>query len=111
MEAERRRSPRLAVRFCLRAEWDAGDRIAAQEVVTESISAHGALLKVVSEHPPTKKILLVNLTSHEQQVARVVSVDPVPEIPGSHLVRVEFDVPAPQFWGPESLDLDGGLEF
>jgi len=110
MRDERRRSPRLAVRFYLRAEWDAGDRTVAQEVVTESISAHGALLKVMSEHPPAKKILLENLTSHEQQAAHVVSVDPVPEIPGTHLVRVEFDVPAPQFWGPESLYLVGGLK-
>ena len=103
MGTERRRSPRFAVRFYLRAEWDTGDRTVAQEVVTESISSHGALLKVMSEHPPAKKILLENLTSHEYQAARVVSVDPVPEIPGTHLVRVEFDVPAPQFWGPESL--------
>ena len=107
MGAERRRSPRLAIHFSLRAEWDAGGRNVAQEVVTESISAHGALLKVMSEHPPAKKILLENLTSHEQQAARVVSVNPDPEIPGTHLVRVEFDVPAPQFWGPEVYRVGG----
>ena len=98
MGSERRRSPRSVVRFYLRAEWDAGGRTVAQEVLTESISAHGALLKVISEQPPAKKILLENLTSHEQQAARVVSVEAVPEIPGTHLVRVEFDVPTAQFW-------------
>lgn len=99
MSKEKRRSPRLTIRVLLRAEWKLGDETIARDAVTESINAHGALLRLMTECVPVDQVVLWNVANHEEQHARVVGVEPARGRTGEYLVRVEFKADAPEFWG------------
>jgi hypothetical protein len=98
MSSERRRSPRLAIRAFLLAKWKVGEETIVRNAVTESINAHGALLTLMAEHVPDDRVTLVNVINQEEQRARVVGVQPDGSGTGTYRMRVEFEVPAPQFW-------------
>jgi hypothetical protein len=99
MSKEKRRSPRLAMRVLLKAEWKVRKGTITRDAITESISAHGALLRLMDECPPVDRVVLWNVASHQEQQARVVGVEPVGGKTGEYLVRVDFEADAPQFWG------------
>ena len=110
MGQERRRSPRLAIRVLLRVEWTAGDRTLAQQAVSESISAHGALVKLTADNPPFGQLLLENPATTQRQPARVVTVGAIAEGSKTYIVGVEFDTPSPEFWGTVYFYSAQGLE-
>jgi len=99
MANEKRRSPRFAVRVFLLVGWKVGEETIVRNAVSESINEHGALLKLMAECAPIDRVILVNVVNHEEQKARVVMVEPVRQGAGTYTLRVEFEAPAPQFWG------------
>ena len=108
---ERRRSPRLFSRICLAAEWNTENTTVRQEVMTESISAWGALLTVTTQHVPVDCMLLENAANQRQRRGRVVGVERLRDHSETYLVRIEFEAPAPEFWGHVfRYGKDGSLE-
>jgi hypothetical protein len=99
MGQERRRSPRLAIRILLRVEWTAGEQTISKQAVSESISAHGVLVKLTADNPPLGRVLVENLATAERQHAHVVKVGAVSEGSKTYMVGLEFETPCPEFWG------------
>jgi hypothetical protein len=110
MGAERRRSPRLAIRILVRVEWEAGEKTVAQQAISESISAHGALLKITADTPPFGRLLLENPATTERLYARVVKVGAVAEGSKTFMVGVDFEAPSPEFWGTVYIYTAQGIE-
>ncbi len=79
--------------------WTGKDGVRAQEtVVTESISAHGAVLRVKAHLPVTTEVVLTHHKTRKSTKARIVRTDSSngDEI---QLIAVELDVPSETFWG------------
>ncbi len=79
--------------------WTGKDGVRAQEtVVTESISPHGAVLRVKAHLPFTTEVVLTHHKTRQSTKARIVRTDSSngDKIP---LIAVELDVPSETFWG------------
>ena len=79
--------------------WTGKDGVRAQEtVVTESISAHGAVLRVKAHLPVTTEVVLTHHKTRQSTKARIVRTD---SSNGDkiQLIAVELDVPSETFWG------------
>jgi hypothetical protein len=98
MNKERRRSPRLSVRVLVRAGWKSAGNAILCDAITVSVNTHGALLKLLTKHPPEDRVVLENMDTGETQEARVVSVASVPKESGAYMVSVELGRPDSEFW-------------
>jgi hypothetical protein len=110
MGEERRRSPRLAIRILLRVEWVAGEKVVTHQAVSESISAHGVLLKLTADNPPFGRLMLENPATMERRYGRVVKVGAVAEGSKTFIVGIEFEEPTPEFWGKVYFYSAQGIE-
>ena len=99
METEKRRSPRFAICLPLLAEWHIGSGGPTQrhDVVTESISAHGALVRVFTSACPDKQLVLKNPSNGQQAKAFIIAMEAAPDR-NSFMLRVAFAKPVYEFW-------------
>jgi hypothetical protein len=94
---ERRRSQRVLLRT--RANIHIALKGATQsfEVMTLSVNSHGAVVVMEKNLPVDSHIVLENSATKERIACRVTR--PPREMPEGYHVPVEFDSPAPNFWG------------
>jgi hypothetical protein len=94
---ERRRSQRVLLRT--RANIHVGLKGATQsfEVTTLSVNSHGAVVVMEKNLPVDSQLVLENAATKERIGCRVTR--PPREMPEGYHVPVEFDSPAPNFWG------------
>jgi hypothetical protein len=67
-----------------------------EEVTTEIVSAHGALLNVSEVYPQGASLIFTNLVTEEEIACRVVFVGQTKE--GQKQIAIEFTTSAPKFW-------------
>jgi hypothetical protein len=97
MAFERRRSQRIFMRIPGRIYGSRNDKtVVYEEVATETVSAHGALLNVAEPYDMGMHILFTNLVTEEEVPSHVVFVGQTKE--GQKQVAIEFTVEAPKFW-------------
>jgi hypothetical protein len=94
---ERRRSQRVLLRT--RANIHVALKGATQsfEVMTLSVNSHGAVVVMEKNLPLDSHFVLENAATKERIACRVTR--PPREMPEGYHVPVEFDSPAPNFWG------------
>jgi hypothetical protein len=94
---ERRRSQRVLLRT--RANIHVALKGATQsfEVMTLSVNSHGAVVVMEKNLPVDSHFVLENAATKERIACRVTR--PPREMPEGYHVPVEFDSPAPNFWG------------
>lgn len=68
-----------------------------EETKTLVVNAHGALILLGSEVTANQKLSLTNKRTQHTEGCRVVYVGAVQG--GKAQVAIEFDTPAPKFWG------------
>ncbi len=94
---ERRRSQRIMLRIPGRIYGSRVDRTPLYEdVITDTVSAHGALLNVAEIYSMGMNLLFTNLVTEEEIAARVVFVGDTKE--GQKQIAIEFTQDAPLFW-------------
>jgi hypothetical protein len=64
---------------------------------TLAVSAHGALISLATEVAADQRLVLKHALSGEEQECRVVFIQKKPSGPTE--VGIEFQRPAPKFWG------------
>ena len=93
-----RRSTRVFTRIPVRA---AGKRIDGKKFRENSqtivVNAHGGLIYLQEALELGADIILVNPVAEEEQECRIVYVGDVSE--RGHRIGIEFNSPAPHFWG------------
>lgn len=105
----RRRSMRvmLSVTVVVRGKAPDGKSFFDEETKTLVVNAHGALILLRSEVKADQKITLTHKASKESEGCRIVYVGRMQG--GKAQVGIEFDKPAPKFWGisfpPEDWNL------
>lgn len=94
---ERRRSQRVLLRT--RANIHVALKGATQsfEVTTLSVNSHGAVVVMEKNLPLDSPLVLENAATKERIACRITR--PPREMPEGYHVPVEFDSPAPNFWG------------
>lgn len=95
----RRRSMRvmLSVTVIVRGKNPDGKSFFDEETKTLVVNAHGALIHLRSEVKAHEKITLTHKASKESEGCRIVYVGQMQG--GKAQVGIEFDKPAPKFWG------------
>ncbi len=97
MGIERRRSQRILMRIPGRIYGTRSDKsVVYEEVTTDTVSAHGALLNVHEDYEMDMNLLFTNLVTEEEVPAHVVFVGQTKE--GQKQVAIEFKVDSPRFW-------------
>ena len=99
LDKGRRRSMRvmLSVTVAVRGKNPDGRSFFDEETKTLVVNAHGALIHLRSEVKADQKITLTHKASGESEDCRVVYVGRMQG--GKAQVGIEFDKPAPKFWG------------
>lgn len=99
LDKGRRRSMRvmLSVTVAVRGKNPDGRSFFDEETKTLVVNAHGALIHLRSEVKADQKITLMHKASGESEDCRVVYVGRMQG--GKAQVGIEFDKPAPKFWG------------
>ena len=96
--SERRRSQRVALRIpVVVIGTDTKGRPFGEVTHTVVVNAHGALVELKAEVNDNDRVLLRNKISGQREPCRVVWFRKGDK--GSHTVGLEFQIPAPQFWG------------
>jgi len=109
MDKGRRRSMRvmLSVTVIVRGRNPDGKSFFDEETKTLVVNAHGALIHLRSEVKADQKITLTHKASQASEDCRIVYVGRMQG--GKAQVGIEFDAPAPKFWGisfpPEDWNL------
>jgi hypothetical protein len=85
----------LSVRVHISGNRPSGHAFSA-EVSTVVVNAHGALIVAVEELHVGQLIVLKHLRSGEEQMSRVIQIEPAEA--GKGAVALEFLEPAPRFW-------------
>ena len=94
---ERRRSQRVLLRV------RANNHVALQgkpttfDTTTLSVNSHGAMIILKQGLPPDTRLVLEHCGTKERVACKVVR--PSREIPEGFQIPIEFDSPAPNFWG------------
>lgn len=99
LDKGRRRSMRvmLSVTVVVRGKNPDGRSFFDEETKTLVVNAHGALIHLRSEVKADQKITLTHKASEESEDCRIVYVGRMQG--GKAQVGIEFDKPAPKFWG------------
>jgi hypothetical protein len=96
--AERRRSPRVERQVSIVTTWIQGETLKVREEgETESVNAHGALIKLSSNLRPGQGVKIFRPGTQLQSVARVVGNRGLASS-GKVLLAVELDRPNLDFW-------------
>jgi len=96
--AERRRSERVFLQIGIFVQGVSADGHAFREKTrTLAVNAHGALIHLAQDVRPEEQVTLTNAYTNEQQPCRVVYAKPMTG--NVRAVGVEFQKPAPKFWG------------
>jgi hypothetical protein len=95
----RRRSMRvmLSITVMIRAKSRDGKTFFDEETKTLVVNAHGALIHLRSEVIADQKITITNKATQQSEGCRIVYVGAMQG--GKAQVGIEFDSPAPKFWG------------
>ena len=70
--------------------------IVYEEVTTETVSVHGALLNVAEPYEMGMNVLFTNLATEEEVPSHVVFIGETKT--GQKQLAIEFTVDAPKFW-------------
>lgn len=99
LDKGRRRSMRvmLSITVVVRGKNTDGKTFFDEETKTLVVNAHGALIHLRSEVKANEKITLTHKGTHESETCRIVYVGQMQG--GKAQVGIEFDTPAPKFWG------------
>lgn len=99
LDKGRRRSMRvmLSVTVIVRGKTPDGKSSFEEETKTLVVNAHGALIHLRSEVKADQKITLTHKGAQETEGCRIVYVGRIQG--GKAQVGIEFDKPAPKFWG------------
>ena len=99
LDKGRRRSMRvmLSVTVVVRGKSPDGKSFFDEETKTLVVNAHGALIHLRSEVKADQKITLTHKGTQETESCRIVYVGQMHG--GKAQVGIEFDKPAPKFWG------------
>lgn len=93
----RRRSQRVFLRVPVHVmARGPGNQHSTEDTFTLSVNAHGALIQLAMKVEAGQTIILKHRDTEEEQSARVVRINPVPQ--GKAEVGIEFLRPAPKFW-------------
>jgi hypothetical protein len=95
---ERRRSPRVSLVIPVQLDWttEAGGYVEV-DALTETVSAHGALLVLKSESLPAREVRVRNVSTGAVEWAAVVAA--VSEKRDRTKLAVTFSAPNAAFWG------------
>ncbi len=97
-QLERRRSQRIMMRIPGRVYGArAGQAPVYEDVATETVSAHGALVNVQESYTMGMTLLFTNLVSEQEVHCKVVFVGETKE--GQKQIAFEFTEKSPRFWG------------
>lgn len=99
LDKGRRRSMRvmLSVTVLVRGKSRDGSTFFEEETKTLVVNAHGALIHLRSEVLADQKITLTHKGTRDSETCRIVYVGIMQG--GRAQVGIEFDKPAPKFWG------------
>jgi hypothetical protein len=99
LDKGRRRSMRvmLSVTIIVRGKNPDGKTFFDEETKTLVVNAHGALIHLRSEVKAEQKITLTHQGTQQTETCRIVYVGRMQG--GKAQVGIEFDKPAPKFWG------------
>ena len=109
LDKGRRRSMRvmLSVTIVVRGKNPDGKSFFDEETKTLVVNAHGALIHLRSEVKADQKITITHRRTANTEGCRIVYVGIMQD--GKAQVGIEFDKPAPKFWGisfpPEDWNL------
>lgn len=87
----------LSVTVIVRGKNRDGKTFFDEETKTLVVNAHGALIHLRSEVVADQKITLTHKGTQESETCRIVYVGRMQG--GKAQVGIEFDKPAPKFWG------------
>ena len=87
----------LSVTVIVRAKNPDGQSFFEEETKTLVVNAHGALIHLRSEVKADQKITMTHKASRQSESCRIVYVGRMQA--GKAQVGIEFDTPAPKFWG------------
>jgi len=94
---ERRRSQRVLLRVHASIHVAVKDKQVSYDVTTLSVNNHGAVVVVNQTLPMDARIILEHSATKERVSCKIVR--PAREMPEGFHVPLEFDTPAPNFWG------------
>jgi hypothetical protein len=94
---ERRRSQRVLLRVHASVHVALKDKQVTIDVTTLSVNNHGALVVMKQTLPPDAQIVLEHGTTRERVGCKIAR--PAREMPEGFHIPLEFDSPAPNFWG------------
>ncbi|MFZ0332735.1 MAG: hypothetical protein WBD21_00945 [Candidatus Acidiferrales bacterium] len=99
LDKGRRRSMRvmLSITIIVRGKNPDGQSFFDEETKTLVVNAHGALIHLRSEVKADQKITMTHKGTRETESCRIVYVGRIQG--GKAQVGIEFDKPAPKFWG------------
>jgi hypothetical protein len=94
---ERRRSQRVLLRVRANIHVALQGKPTTFDTTTLSVNSHGAMVILKQSLPPDTRLVLEHAGTKERVACRVVR--PSREIPEGYQIPLEFDSPAPNFWG------------
>jgi hypothetical protein len=94
---ERRRSQRVLLRVHASVHVALKDKQVKIDVTTLSVNNHGALVVLKQSLPTDAQIILEHGTTKERIGCKIAR--PAREMPEGFHIPLEFDSPAPNFWG------------
>ncbi len=94
---QRRKSQRVLLRVKANIHVALQGKQATIEATTLSVYNQGAMVVLKQSLPPETKLILENIGTKERVGCRVAKASR--EMPEGFHVPVEFDTPAPNFWG------------
>lgn len=93
---ERRRTQRVLLRVRANIHVAVQGKSTTLEVLTQSVSPHGALVVLKQSLPVETRLVLEHTGTHERVACKVVRAGR--EMSEGFHVPLEFDSPAPDFW-------------
>jgi hypothetical protein len=94
---ERRRSQRVLLRVHASVHVALQDKQVSYDVTTLSVNNHGAVVVMKQTLPMDARVVLEHGTTRERVGCKIVR--PAREMPEGFHIPLEFDSPAPNFWG------------
>jgi PilZ domain len=94
---ERRRSQRVLLRVRVNIHVALQGKPTTFDTFTLSVNNHGAMIILKQSLPPETRLVLEHAGTKERIACKVVR--PSREIPEGFQIPIEFDYPAPNFWG------------
>ncbi|MFZ1974155.1 MAG: PilZ domain-containing protein [Candidatus Acidiferrales bacterium] len=94
---ERRRSQRVLLRVRANIHVALQGKPTTFDTTTVSVNSHGAMIILKQGLPPDTRLVLEHCGTKERVACKVVR--PSREIPEGFQIPIEFDSPAPNFWG------------